>query len=420
MPSDSDLSANKADQPIAGQWKFTAYNHDFSSADGQAGDIVNGVPTGEGYSTDFDINRIVNAARGDAPSADANDVGISFTSSLKVASGGTYRLTTSSDDGSRIIIRDGKGNPVPFDNQTGGRLDYLNNDFHQGLTTRYGDVELAPGTYSIEILYWENQGANLLFGTISGPDTQGSSQDLTRSSMIGVPPALTGTESRESVCFVRGTLILTGNGPRPVESLRCGDLIVTRDSGVQPIRWIGSQILTSENLCTSPKNRPIRISAGALALNVPSQDLLVSPQHRIMLRFKIAFTMFGQQEVLVAAKHLCGVTGIDVDDDAEGVEYFHMLFDQHEVVFSNGAETESLYPGRQALKCVGPKSLRDIFTIFPHLEDTDREPAPARPLVPGRKARKLVERHLNNGKPLVSTTPISGAKDRYCASIAAE
>lgn len=420
MPSDSDLSANKAEQPTAGQWKFTAYNHDFSSADGQASDIANGVPSGEGYSTDFDINRIVNAARGDAPSADANDVGISFTSSLNVAAGGTYRLTTSSDDGSRIIIRDGKGNPVPFDNQTGGRLDYLNNDFHQGLTTRYGDVELAPGTYSIEILYWENQGANLLFGTISGPDTQGSSQDLTRSSMIGVPPALTGTESRESVCFVRGTLILTGNGPRPVESLRCGDLIVTRDSGVQPIRWIGSQTLTSENLCTSPKNRPIRISAGALALNVPSQDLLVSPQHRIMLRSKIAFTMFGQHEVLVAAKHLCGVTGIDVDDDAEGVEYFHMLFDQHEVVFSNGAETESLYPGRQALKCFGSKSLRDIFTIFPHLEDTDSEPAPARLLVPGRKARKLVERHLNNGKPLVACAQLSERNHSQQVLIAAE
>ena len=403
MPSDTNSSSITDNQPQLGQWKYSVYNHDFSSADSQAPTITQGTFVGEGYSDDFDINRIVNSTRGDVLSADANDVGIVFSSTLNVATGGTYRLTTSSDDGSRIIIRDASGKALFFDNERGGRLDYLNNDYHQGLTTRYGDVELQPGTYSIEVLYWENEGANLLFGNVSGPDTGNSTQDLTNSSMIGMPPALTYEEAQTIVCFVRGTLIKTIAGTRPIEDLRKDDVIITKDNGEQPIRWIGSRTLTKTELRAAPWLCPVRISAGSLAPDVPSSDLLVSPQHRVLIRSKIAQNMFGTMEVLVAAKQICAIEGIDVMDDMDEVEYFHMLFDQHEIVLSNDAETESLYTGPQALKSVGAKALKEIYEIFPGLQDPDNEPSCARMLIPGRRARKLTERHVRNGKRLQCT-----------------
>lgn len=105
-----------------------------------------------------------------------------------MTTGGTYRLTTASDDGSTIQIFDSSGNPVSFNNQTGGTLDYLNNDFHQGTTSRWGDAVLNSGeTYTIQIRYWENQGGDTLSGTITGPDTTGT-ENLLTTDMIGLPP----------------------------------------------------------------------------------------------------------------------------------------------------------------------------------------------------------------------------------------
>ncbi|RJE86412.1 Hint domain-containing protein [Paracoccus onubensis] len=212
---------------------------------------------------------------------------------------------------------------------------------------------------------------------------------------------LLGDDEHTVVCFVRGSLIETENGPVAVEHLSVGDRIITRDHGIQEIRWIGSTSLSSSVLEGNPSLRPVRIRAGALGENTPSSDLLVSPQHRVLVRSKIAQRMFGTMEVLVAAKQLCQLDGIDIAEVSE-VEYFHFLFDQHEVVYSNGAETESLYTGPQALKSVSIAAREEIFSLFPQLRDAETVPSAARELPSGRKARKLAMRHLQHGKPLVS------------------
>nr|WP_083825857.1 Hint domain-containing protein [Paracoccus sp. TRP] len=219
---------------------------------------------------------------------------------------------------------------------------------------------------------------------------------------IGNDATLTDTNGT-IVCFARGTLIVTDRGEVAVEDLQVGDLVVTRDHALQPIRWIGSRKLRSSELGVLPKLRPIRIKAGALGDGVPSSDLLVSPQHRVLVRSKIARKMFGTDEVLVAAKQLVLLDGIDIATDMQEVEYFHILFDRHEVVISNGAETESLFTGPEALKSVGKAALEEIFTLFPELEDPDYVPQPARFLPSGRKARKMGMRHLQNNLPLVAT-----------------
>ena len=203
-------------------------------------------------------------------------------------------------------------------------------------------------------------------------------------------------------CFARGTRIETPRGAVAVEDLRAGDLVLTRDRGAQPLRWVGSSRVDGGTLASTPRLRPIRIRAGALGQHAPAQDLLVSPQHRILVRSKIAQRMFGAAEVLVAAKQLVLLDGIDVAEDLAEVEYFHLLFDRHEVVISNGAETESLYTGPQALRSVGPAARQEILDLFPQLLDEAFVVEAARPLSSGRMGRKLAMRQAQQGRALLN------------------
>ena len=176
---------------------------------------------------------------------------------------------------------------------------------------------------------------------------------------------------------------------------------MTKDRGPQPIRWIGSKILKADVLTVHPNLRPIRIRAAALGRDLPLEDLIVSPQHRVLVRSNIARTMFGVQEVMVAAKQFLRMDGIDIAHDLPEAQYFHMLFDQHEVVISNGAETESLYTGPEALNAIGPEALAEILQIFPELREAGFVSTPARILPSGRRARRLADRHVKNRKMLV-------------------
>ena len=204
------------------------------------------------------------------------------------------------------------------------------------------------------------------------------------------------------VCFAAGTLIRTPQGERRVEDLAVGDLVCTADNGPQPLRWRGQRHLDAAELAARPRLRPIRIRAGALGQNRPAQDLIVSPQHRILVRSTIARRMFGTDELLVAARQLTALPGVEVELDAPHVTYVHLMFDNHEVVTSNGAESESLYPGPQALHALGQKALAEILAIFPELRDRD-EPFPgARPFAEGHRARKLAQRHAANQRPLTN------------------
>lgn len=204
-------------------------------------------------------------------------------------------------------------------------------------------------------------------------------------------------------CFTAGTKVMTSCGAVAVEDLAVDDLVLTRDSGMQPIRWIGRRTLSKSELERHPNLRPVRIKAGALGKDTPRTDLSVSQQHRILVRSNITENMLGICEVLVAAKHLCEISGIDIVDDASNVTYIHFLLDNHQVVFSNGAETESLYTGPEALKAVGAEAIKEIFSIFPELYERtpDDSPVGARPFLTGRQGRKLALRHQKNGKALV-------------------
>lgn len=202
-------------------------------------------------------------------------------------------------------------------------------------------------------------------------------------------------------CFAKGTLIQTGSGEKRIEDLRPGDMIVTRDHGLQRLDWIGSTYLDTERLDLQPNLRPIMIRKGALGPNAPARDLVVSPQHRVMVRSRIVQRMFDTDEILVAAKHLVGLPGIEILNPAIGITYYHLLFSRHEIVRSDGAWSESLFTGPQALQSVSDAARREIFVLFPQLRDPAHVVTGARRLLNGREGRKLAERHAKNAVCLV-------------------
>lgn len=202
------------------------------------------------------------------------------------------------------------------------------------------------------------------------------------------------------VCFRNGTRILTARGDVAVEDLRVGDMVMTRDHGLQPLRWIGSKQVTADLLHLFPQMRPVRISAGALGPDLPTRDLYVSQQHRVLVGGKIVERVLGEPEALVAAKHLTEIDGIDIDDSAQELSYFHMLFDRHEIVCSEGAQTESLFTGPEAMKSVSPEARAEILALFPDLLAEGRAHEPARRLGSGREGRQLAKRHSANGREL--------------------
>ncbi|WBU57989.1 Hint domain-containing protein [Paracoccus sediminicola] len=208
---------------------------------------------------------------------------------------------------------------------------------------------------------------------------------------VSIPPGYL-----SAPCFASGTLIDTALGPRPVETIRAGDRVVTRDRGIRPVLWAGGRQLSARHLDIAPNLRPVRIRAGALGPGCPAQDLTLSPQHRVLIRSRLARDLAGSDETLVAAKHLCALPGVSVTNPACGVSYHHLLFDRHEILSSNGCWTESLYTGPQALKSVPAGARREIRALFPELFAQDAPLRPgARQFLDGRQSRALIRRHMS-------------------------
>jgi Ca2+-binding RTX toxin-like protein len=167
-------------------------------------------------------------------------------------------------------------------------------------------------------------------------------------------------------CFTPGTLIDTAQGARPVESLRQGDLVLTRDAGYAALRWIGRRDLDAAALARNPALQPVVIAAGALGRGCPATEIIVSPQHRMLLSGPAVELVAGETEALAAATHLVGLPGIRRLALAQ-VSYVHIMFDTHEIVRSNGAWSESFQPGQQTLGDMDMATRTELLTLFPDL-----------------------------------------------------
>ena len=190
-------------------------------------------------------------------------------------------------------------------------------------------------------------------------------------------------------CFTPGTLITTPMGPRRVEEMQAGDLVLTRDSGFQEICWVGRRDLGLAELVVNPALRPVRIAKGALGGGLPQRDLLVSPQHRMLIEGARAELLFGEREVLVAALHLVGGVGIE-QVMPRGVSYVHLMCAQHEIVQAEGAWTESFQPGLGTLGTMGNEQRDEVLALFPELADGMQTYPAARATLKAHEARVLL------------------------------
>ena len=171
-------------------------------------------------------------------------------------------------------------------------------------------------------------------------------------------------------CFTPGTMIATPKGERRVEDLEVGDRVITRDNGIQEICWLGRRDLTGIEMLRASHLQPVMIRQGALGNGLPERDMMVSPNHRVLVANDKTALYFDEREVLVAAKHLTGLEGVDRVEISK-VSYIHFMFDQHEVVLSDGAWTESFQPGDQTLDGLGNAQRNEIFELFPELKSRE-------------------------------------------------
>ncbi|WP_309568111.1 Hint domain-containing protein [Psychromarinibacter sediminicola] len=167
-------------------------------------------------------------------------------------------------------------------------------------------------------------------------------------------------------CFTPGTQIATARGAVAVEDLAPGDRVVTRDNGLQEVRWVGAKRMSGRDLLRRPHLRPVLIRQGALGNGQPAQDMLLSPNHRVLVASDQTQLYFEEREVLCSAKHLINNRGIQAVQTT-GTTYVHFMFDRHEVVLSDGAWSESFQPGDHSLRGIGAAQRQEILELFPEL-----------------------------------------------------
>ena len=168
-----------------------------------------------------------------------------------------------------------------------------------------------------------------------------------------VDPGATGI-----ACFVEGALIETAEGPKRIETLQEGDLVLTRDNGVQPLRWIGSRTVSGHG-----EFAPVRFPKGVLGAE---RDHYLSQQHRVLVTGWMAELLCGELEVLVPAKALAR-GGPGIIEPRDEVTYFHLLFETHQIVVADGVESESFFPGEYGVAGFDSETREEVLALFPEL-----------------------------------------------------
>ena len=161
-------------------------------------------------------------------------------------------------------------------------------------------------------------------------------------------------------CFGPGTRIATPDGDMPIEEIETGQPIWTRDHGAMPVTWIGSTTVPGTGAFA-----PVVFTPGSIGNDA---ELVVSQEHRIFFTSARAEVLFGQSDGLIAAKHLSGLPGVNIQD-RESITYTHLMFDSHQIIRSNGALTESFFLSEHALSAVEDAQRKELLALFPSLDD---------------------------------------------------
>lgn len=201
---------------------------------------------------------------------------------------------------------------------------------------------------------------------------------------VNQPRPLAATENASVICFTPGTRLRTETGEVAIEDLGPGDRILTRDDGPQEVVWTGQRRMSGARLFAMPGQRPIRIREGALGVYRPDADLLVSPEHRVIVKGAVARDLWGEAEVLVSARDLVGDRLVTVDHSLRETWYVHLMLERHQVIWANGLEVETFHPGYMGLDHLDGSQRQSLLAHFPDLA--------ADPFNYGAPARRMLDR----------------------------
>lgn len=163
--------------------------------------------------------------------------------------------------------------------------------------------------------------------------------------------------------FGRGTRIIMSDGSlRAVDELQVGDRVLTRDNGMQPIRWIGKRTVQGVG-----EFAPVVITEGVLG---NAESITVSQTHRMLISDWRAEVMVGSRDVLIQAADLVNDDTIFVRKGGF-VEYTQLVFDQHQILYAEGVPTESLHMSQQILSGLPEDVAEEVLALFPDLADTE-------------------------------------------------
>ena len=234
-----------------------------------------------------------------------------------------------------------------------------------------------PGTVLIPVTHWQplnNTGdtVNLVnaSGTVIGQvayapvAAPGESLNYTTGGVYEGP----GAPDPGVVCFTAGSRIATAGGTRPIEALQIGDLVHTKDHGLQPLRWIGRRAVSLVEQMATPAFRPVLIKKSAREENIPRQDMRVSQQHRLLIDSPQSALLFGPDPVLCPAIALVNGQSISVVPPLEPVVYIHLLFDAHEILWVDGLPSESFHPSDAGMDQLSNAARQEVYALFPALE----------------------------------------------------
>ncbi|WP_082029782.1 Hint domain-containing protein [Ruegeria sp. ANG-S4] len=189
-------------------------------------------------------------------------------------------------------------------------------------------------------------------------------------------------------CFGEGTLIEAVSGVIPVQNLVPGEMVWTKDAGLQLFRWIGTTEVRGYGA-----NAPVIIEKGALGNDA---DLVLSQQHRVLIESPKAELLFGESHILVAAKHLCGLPGINIREQ-EKITYTHFMFDRHHIVRSNGALTESFFLEELSVSALPSPQRKEILSLFPSLKQVANDFGSTAAMTVNARAASVLKAELKPG-----------------------
>lgn len=197
-------------------------------------------------------------------------------------------------------------------------------------------------------------------------------------------------------CFCQGSHLMTDQGEQAVDWIRAGDRVLTKDNGYQTVIWTARSVITVQMLKSNPKLRPVKIAARGIDGAAPAQDLLLSPEHRVLLASAQIELLFGCDEMFAAAKFICDGDQVAQILPEHEISYYHILFENHEAVLADGLWVESFFTGDMALGMLPASKQGQIRDLLGDKVDSMKTARPclksweAAMLIPQSKAKATI------------------------------